>query len=65
MEINRQAVATAEPVLWIGHLRWHVRTKGQLPSDPILRAFRNIKTMDAMLTWDGCPERKFENGVES
>lgn len=58
LELNPRAAAIAELVLWIGHLQWYVRTKGGLPSEPILRAFRNIKPMDAVLTWDGYPARQ-------
>lgn len=47
LEINPRAVAIAELVLWIGHLQWHIRTKGGLPSEPILRAFKNIVVRDA------------------
>jgi hypothetical protein len=49
MEINPRAAAIAELVLWIGHLQWHVRTKGGMPSEPILRAFKNIVVRDAVL----------------
>ncbi len=53
MEINPRAAAIAELVLWIGHLQWHVRTKGGMPSEPILRAFKNIVVKDAVLIGDG------------
>src|SRR5215472_9992731 len=47
------AAAIAELVLWIGYLQWHIRTRGGLPSEPILRAFRNVKgNVDAILTAD-------------
>lgn len=49
MEINPRAAAIAELVLWIGHLQWHIRTKGGLPSEPILKAFKNIVVRDALL----------------
>ncbi len=39
-------------MLWIGHLQWHIRTKGGLPSEPILRAFKNIVVRDAVLAAD-------------
>jgi type I restriction-modification system DNA methylase subunit len=52
MEINPRAAAIAELVLWIGHLQWHVRTKGGMPSEPILRAFKNIVVKDAVLAPD-------------
>jgi hypothetical protein len=53
LEVNQRAAAIAELVLWIGHLQWHVRTKGGMPSDPILRAFKNIVVKDAVLDWRG------------
>jgi hypothetical protein len=52
MEINPRAAAIAELVLWIGHLQWHLRTKGGMPSEPILKAFKNITVMDAVLAAD-------------
>ena len=59
-EINPRAAAIAELVLWIGHLQWHVRTKGGMPSEPILQAFKNIVVKDAVLAADhsqpACPE---------
>lgn len=47
--MNPRAAAIAELVLWIGHLQWHIRTKGGLPSDPVLKAFKNIIVKDAVL----------------
>jgi hypothetical protein len=52
LEINPRAAAIAELVLWIGHLQWHLRTKGGMPSEPILRAFKNIVVKDAVLAKD-------------
>ncbi len=52
MELNPRAAAIAELVLWIGQLQWHIRTKGGLPSEPILRAFKNIVVKDAVLAAD-------------
>ncbi len=52
MEVVPRAAAIAELVLWIGHLQWHFRTKGGLPSEPILRAFKNIVVKDAVLAAD-------------
>jgi hypothetical protein len=65
IERNERAVAIAELVLWIGFLQWHFRTRGQAPGEPILRAFRNIKFMDAVLTWDGWPTPKVVDGKET
>jgi SAM-dependent methyltransferase len=50
MELNPRASAIAELVLWIGYLQWHFRTKGAAPSEPILRAFKNIEVRDAVLS---------------
>ena len=55
LEINPRAAAIAELVLWIGYLQWHFRTRGGIPPEPILRAFRNIEIKNAVLTWDGYP----------
>ncbi|MFG1340262.1 class I SAM-dependent DNA methyltransferase [Xanthobacter autotrophicus] len=65
MELNPRAAAIAELVLWIGHLQWYVRTRGGLPSDPILKAFRNIQAKDAVLTWEGYPSRRWVEGKET
>jgi len=50
LELNPRAMAIAELVLWIGYLQWHFRTKAAAPSEPILRAFKNIEVMDAVLS---------------
>jgi hypothetical protein len=52
LEINPRAAAIAELVLWIGYLQWHFRTKGGMPAEPILKAFRNIEVKDAVLEGD-------------
>jgi hypothetical protein len=57
LELNARAAAIAELVLWIGYLQWHFRTKGAAPSEPILKAFRNIKVMDAVLAADKALKR--------
>jgi SAM-dependent methyltransferase len=49
LELNPRAAAIAELVLWIGYLQWHYRTNKTAPSEPILRAFRNIQVKDAVL----------------
>jgi hypothetical protein len=65
LEINPRAAAIAELVLWIGYLQWHFRTKGAPPEEPILRAFRNIKVKNAVLTWDGEPVPRIIDGAET
>ncbi|KAB2728007.1 class I SAM-dependent DNA methyltransferase [Brucella anthropi] len=64
MEINPRAAAIAELVLWIGHLQWHFRNRGVAPSEPILKAFKNIQCMDAVLKWDGYPLPQVIDGRE-
>ncbi|MBY2996208.1 class I SAM-dependent DNA methyltransferase [Rhizobium leguminosarum] len=65
LEVNARAAAIAELVLWIGHLQWHFRNKGVAPSEPILKAFKNIQCMDAVLKWDGYPMPKVVDGQET
>jgi hypothetical protein len=65
MELNPRAAAIAELVLWIGYLQWHFRTKGGVPSEPILRKFRNIEVKNAVLTWDGYPVPQVVDGKET
>ena len=60
IEVNPWAAAVAELVLWIGYLQQHYRNRSEHPAEPILRAFGNIRQMDAVLTWDGYPEWQFE-----
>jgi len=65
LEINPRAAAIAELVLWIGFLQWHFRTKGGIPSEPILHKFKNIEVKNAVLTWDGYPAVQFVDGKEA
>jgi hypothetical protein len=55
LELNPRAAAIAELVLWIGYLQQHYRLRSEHPAEPILKAFGNIRQMDAVLTWDGYP----------
>ena len=52
LEVNPRAGAIAELVLWIGFLQWHFRSRSDPPPEPILKAFRNIRVMDAVLEAD-------------
>lgn len=65
LELNPRAAAIAELVLWIGYLQWHFRTRGGMPSEPILKAFKNIRVQNAVLTWDGYPLPVIRDGVEA
>ncbi|MGN6466545.1 MAG: DNA methyltransferase, partial [Rhizobiaceae bacterium] len=60
LELNPRAAAIAELVVWIGYLQQHYRNRDGHPSEPILRAFKNInfgrhEGYNAVLTWDGYP----------
>ena len=43
LEINPRAVAIAELVLWIGSLKWHLRTLGHAPNEPLLRVCSGLQ----------------------
>jgi hypothetical protein len=49
IEVNPRAAEIAELVLWIGYLQWHFRTQGGEPSEPIIKEFKNVEMMDAVL----------------
>ncbi len=53
LELNPRAVAIADLVLWLGYLKWQLRT---LPpdrlSEPVLHAYGTIREQDAVLAWD-------------
>jgi hypothetical protein len=57
MEINRRAVEIAELVLWIGYIQWHLKTRATPPPEPVLRSADHVHEKDALLTWDGYPEK--------
>jgi Fe2+ or Zn2+ uptake regulation protein len=52
LELNTRARHIAELVLWIGYLQWHIRNTRSLPGDPVLKDYKNIKNMDAVLAYD-------------
>ena len=64
IELNPRAAAIAELVLWIGHLQWHFRTRGDAtPPQPVLRDFKNIEHRDAVLAYDRVEFVTDERGV--
>ena len=64
LEINPRAVAIADLVLWIGYLKWQLRTvKADDIAQPILHAYGTIKEQDAILAWDKQELLRDENGV--
>ena len=53
LEINPRAVAIADLVLWIGYLKWQLRTvKAKDIAEPILHAYGTIREQDAILAFD-------------
>jgi len=56
IEKNARAKEIAELVLWIGYLKWQLKTGGRdFIRDPVLADFHNIERRDAILTWTGEP----------
>ena len=53
LEINPRAVAIADLVLWIGYLKWQLRTveAGEI-AEPVLHAYGTIREQDAILAYD-------------
>ena len=64
LEINPRAVAIADLVLWIGYLKWQLRTvKADQIAEPVLHAYGTIKEQDAILAWDKQELLHDETGV--
>lgn len=53
LELNPRAVAIADLVLWIGYLKWQLKTAGlNSIAEPILHAYGTIKQQDAVIAYD-------------
>ncbi len=64
LEINPRAVAIADLVLWIGYLKWQLRTvKADDIAEPVLHAYGTIREQDAILAWDKQELLRDEHGV--
>ena len=63
LEINPRAVAIADLVLWIGYLKWQLRTvsAGRI-AEPVLQAYGTIREQDAILAFDKQELLRDENG---
>ncbi|QZD96214.1 class I SAM-dependent DNA methyltransferase [Qipengyuania gelatinilytica] len=63
LEINPRAVPIADLVLWIGFLKWQLRTTEakNLP-EPILHAYGTIKEQDALLAYDSMEMLRDDKG---
>ncbi len=63
LELNPRAVAIADLVLWLGYLKWQLRT---FPLDriaePVLHAYGTIREQDAVLAWDRQEVLRGEDG---
>lgn len=63
LDLNPRAVPIADLVLWLGFLKWQLRTvdANNLP-EPILHAYGTIKHQDAILAYDRQELLRDENG---
>jgi len=53
LELNPRAVPIADLVLWIGYLKWQLKTAGLASiSEPILHAYGTIRQQDAVIAYD-------------
>lgn len=53
LELNPRAVPIADLVLWIGYLKWQLKTAGLASiTEPILHAYGTIKQQDAVIAYD-------------
>jgi hypothetical protein len=53
LELNPRAVVIADLVLWIGYLKWQLKTAGAASiTEPILDAYGTIKQQDAIIAYD-------------
>lgn len=63
LEINPRAVPIADLVLWIGFLKWQLRTVevDQVP-EPILHAYSTIREQDALIAYDSMEMLRDDDG---
>lgn len=53
LELNERAVPIADLVLWLGYLKWEIRTVGlDKLTEPILDAYGTIRHQDALIAYD-------------
>ena len=63
LDLNERAVAIADLVLWLGHIKWQLRTSGlDSISDPVLEKLGNIRHQDAILAYDSKTLARDEDG---
>ncbi|MGE0585461.1 MAG: class I SAM-dependent DNA methyltransferase [Flavobacteriaceae bacterium] len=63
LEINPRAVPIADLVLWIGFIKWQLRTSGlSAIAEPVLHAYGTIRHQDAILAYDRQEMLRDEHG---
>ena len=63
LELNERAVPIADLVLWLGYLKWEIRTVGlDKLTEPILDAYGTIKHQDALIAYDSKVPARDEQG---
>ena len=63
LELNPRAAVIADLVLWIGYLKWQLKTTGlESITEPVLDAYGTIRHQDAILAWDRTELVLDENG---
>ncbi|GGJ65531.1 class I SAM-dependent DNA methyltransferase [Deinococcus aquiradiocola] len=63
LEMNARAASVASLVLWIGYLQIYARThQRHAPPEPILKALKNIRQTDAVLSYRQSRLRKDKDG---
>ncbi|MCQ8783112.1 class I SAM-dependent DNA methyltransferase [Mangrovibrevibacter kandeliae] len=64
LELNPRAVPIADLVLWIGYLKWQIRTGGAASiTEPVLHAYGTIRQQDAILAYDARELARDESGA--
>ncbi len=63
LELNPRAVAIADLVLWLGYLKWQLRTYPlDRIAEPVLHAYGTIREQDAILAFDRQEPLRDEKG---
>lgn len=63
LELNPRAATIADLVLWIGYLKWQIKTGGtDAVKEPVLDAYGTIICQDAILAYDSADPALDDNG---
>lgn len=64
LDLNERAVAIADLVLWLGYIKWQLKTSGiESISDPVLEKLGNIRHQDAILSYKSKSVATDDNGT--